>query len=350
MKGGSSGVKDLARNALAVDDSWSFTVAAATDTTAPTVASVIPTDGATGVAASANASAVFSEGMDSTSISGSTFGLVKEGTIVSLAASIAYDATSKTATLDPNLDLEAGARYTATVKGGAGGVKDAAGNALAQDKVWSFIIAPPLARDFFARTVSGGWGTAEVGGAWSILNGAASNFAVNGSQATLNTPKGGAQQAAHLGSLSARDLDARVQLTVLTALNGSRNLVTYLLLRNQSSGTHYRIGLVLTPRDELFIRGETGVGTRLFADVDTALRFTPGNTFVLRVQVQGGSPTTIRARVWRSGAPEPSPWAIVHSDATAALQTAGSVGIRMINESNTAVRVELDDFLVARLP
>ena len=43
-----------------------------------------------------------------------------------------------TATLTPSAALEASTSYTATVKGGASGVKDLAGNALAADSSWSF--------------------------------------------------------------------------------------------------------------------------------------------------------------------------------------------------------------------
>ena len=67
--------------------------------------------------------------------------LAKAGTAV--AASVTYDGASKTATLDPTATLEAGTTYTATVKGGASGVKDLAANALAADKVWTFTTATP---------------------------------------------------------------------------------------------------------------------------------------------------------------------------------------------------------------
>ncbi|MGO4122736.1 PKD domain-containing protein, partial [Arthrobacter sp. YAF16] len=50
------------------------------------------------------------------------------------------------------------------------------------------VAAPPagsvLAQDTFTRTVTGGLGTAETGGPWT-LSGTASNFAVNGSAATI---------------------------------------------------------------------------------------------------------------------------------------------------------------------
>ena len=112
----------------------------ATDTTAPTVTGVAPQAGATGVSASTNVSATFSEPLDSGTVSSSTFTLVKEGMTSPVAAVVSYNSASNTAVLDPNTDLEAGKTYTATVKGGASGVKDVAGNPLAADKVWSFTV------------------------------------------------------------------------------------------------------------------------------------------------------------------------------------------------------------------
>ncbi len=121
------------------------------DTTAPTVSGIDPTDQATGVAASTNVTATFSE--DVQSVSGDTFTLAAEGSSTKVAATVTYDAATKKATLDPSADLEAGKKYTATV---TTGVKDKAGNALAADKTWSFTTASPTATnpDTTAPTVS----------------------------------------------------------------------------------------------------------------------------------------------------------------------------------------------------
>jgi hypothetical protein len=62
-----------------------------------------------------------------------------------VSATVAYDPTTKTATLTPGAALEAGVTYTATVMGGSGGVKDVAGNALAADTTRSFTTQPALA-------------------------------------------------------------------------------------------------------------------------------------------------------------------------------------------------------------
>ncbi|MBA2714463.1 MAG: Ig-like domain-containing protein [Rubrobacteraceae bacterium] len=108
------------------------------DTTAPTIGAVAPAEGTTGVAATANAEATFSEAMDPATTSSATFTLVKQGTSQAVAAQVSYDAATRKATLDPSADLDPSATYTATVKGGTNGVKDLAGNPLAQDKTWSF--------------------------------------------------------------------------------------------------------------------------------------------------------------------------------------------------------------------
>ncbi|MBT2567544.1 Ig-like domain-containing protein [Arthrobacter sp. ISL-85] len=109
------------------------------DTTAPTVTGTSPAAGATGVAVAANVSGTFSEAMDASTITSSTVTLQTGTTAV--PAAVTYDSTNKVATLNPGVDLAAGTTYTATIKGGSGGVKDAAGNALAADRTWTFTTA-----------------------------------------------------------------------------------------------------------------------------------------------------------------------------------------------------------------
>jgi hypothetical protein len=118
-------------------DSRTWTV----DTTAPTVDSVSPANGATGVAPTSNVTATFSEAIKASSISGHSFTLSKAGSPVSVQ--VTYDQSSQTATLDPAGDLQAGATYDAKI---TTDLEDSAGNALAQDETWSFTVAtsPPV--------------------------------------------------------------------------------------------------------------------------------------------------------------------------------------------------------------
>src|SRR5262249_21195465 len=95
VKGGTGGDADTSGNSLVSDVSWSFTTAG--DTTPPTVTSIAPANGATGVATSSVVTVVFSETLSAASVSGSTILLTNGGTTV--AATVAYNAATLTATL-----------------------------------------------------------------------------------------------------------------------------------------------------------------------------------------------------------------------------------------------------------
>ena len=139
LKGGSGGVKDLAGNPLAADVTWSFTTAAAppADTTPPTVTATSPANNATGVAVGNNITATFSEAIDPATLTTTTFLLGRRGRRPGQ-----LQRHDRVATLDPNANLAAATTYTATLKGGNGGVKDLAGNPLAADVTWSFTTDP----------------------------------------------------------------------------------------------------------------------------------------------------------------------------------------------------------------
>ena len=81
----------------------------------------------------------FSEAMTASTITAGTFTLTAGTTAV--PAAVTYNSTGNVATLNPSADLAAGTTYTATIKGGTGGVKDAAGNALTTDRTWTFTTA-----------------------------------------------------------------------------------------------------------------------------------------------------------------------------------------------------------------
>lgn len=98
---------------------------------APTVTLTDPADTSTGVSPNTLVSAAFSEAMDATTLTPSTFTLTQAGAPV--AATVTYAGT--TATLVPAGTLATGALFTASITTGA---KDYRGNALAATYVWSF--------------------------------------------------------------------------------------------------------------------------------------------------------------------------------------------------------------------
>jgi hypothetical protein len=87
--------------------------------------STVPKAEATEVGRTTDVTATFSEDMDASSINGTTFRLFKQGSTTKVAASVSYNATTYTATLDPSKSLRSRATYKAVVTTGA---KDVAGN------------------------------------------------------------------------------------------------------------------------------------------------------------------------------------------------------------------------------
>ncbi len=129
-----TGVSDLAGNAMVVNFVFSFTTGAVTDFTAPTVISTDPADNSTEVALNSKIAATFSESMDSTSITIQTFS-VKETVSGNSVPGTITPAAGATATFVPTGNLTLNTNYTATI---TTGVKDLAGNILANSKIWSF--------------------------------------------------------------------------------------------------------------------------------------------------------------------------------------------------------------------
>jgi len=105
---------------------------------APTVTAVSPAAGASNVLPEAVVTATFSEPMNAATITTGTFTLTGAAS-GGVTGTVSYDAGTRTATLQPASPL-AEDRYTATVAGGAAGVKDETGVALAQDYQWTFTV------------------------------------------------------------------------------------------------------------------------------------------------------------------------------------------------------------------
>ncbi len=117
-----------------------------TDSTAPTVTAALPASGATAVATTTAVNVTFSEAMSAASVGGASLDL-RDSTNTLVAATVTYDAGSRSATLTPAAPLNGTATYTVTVHGGAADprVKDAAGNALAANWTGSFTTAAATA-------------------------------------------------------------------------------------------------------------------------------------------------------------------------------------------------------------
>ncbi len=189
-------------------------------------------------------------------------------------------------------------------------------------------VAPPpaLASDAFERTVVNGLGSADVGGPYTLF-GPASVYAVNGGSAAMTTNPG-ITGTGYLNSVSLTNIAAQVGAAVNPTGSGAGY---FLQVIGRHVGTNdYRVKV------RVFATGAVQVQlTRLVNNVETVLQtvqiagltLVNGDVLQIRLDLSGTSPTTVRAKVWKSGTAEPVGWQASVTDSTAELQGAGGVGI-----------------------
>ena len=123
-----------------------------TDTTAPTVTARTPQPGSNDVPLGSAVVATFSEPIDPTTVTASTFTLTGPGTTAVAATSAT---AGNQATLTPTAALALGTTYTATLVGGNSGIKDLAGNPLAGDVTWTFTTTATTTYTIFGDVTPG---------------------------------------------------------------------------------------------------------------------------------------------------------------------------------------------------
>ena len=126
-----TGAKDTFGNALASNFVWTFTTGASL-CAPPTVISVTPPNGSSGICPNTVVTATFSEAMNPATINTTTFTVTGPGT-TPVAGVVTY--AGSTATFTPNNPLALSTLFTATITTGA---KDLFGIPLASNFVWTF--------------------------------------------------------------------------------------------------------------------------------------------------------------------------------------------------------------------
>jgi len=158
LKGGTSfiatvttRVRDLSGNPIDQDHVWRFSTAEAgspgsIDEQSPGIlpSALNPPDGARGVTLRPTILLTFDEEIDPASVvPGHNFSL-NHGA----KGTLSFPGDGKTVIFTPTRDLDPGRRYKVQVLGGAGGIKDLAGNALASSYTWSFRTRSESTGDF----------------------------------------------------------------------------------------------------------------------------------------------------------------------------------------------------------
>jgi PKD repeat protein len=203
--------------------------------------------------------------------------------------------------------------------------------------------ATELARDDFARTVASGWGSAPVGGSWTIAGTASALKVLDGTGQVTLPP--GSTRTATLGLVSATSTDIRVKFSLDRVPTGGGSYGT--VFGRQVGAANYAANAWVKSTGAVALLLKQGT-TVLSNTVISGLTYAPGAELQLRLQVTGISPTTIRAKIWPTGQPEPAAWQSTVTDSTAALQAAGSIALQSYVSSTATQTIvtKFDDLLV----
>jgi hypothetical protein len=190
-------------------------------------------------------------------------------------------------------------------------------------------IVIPLATDTFNRTVSGGLGTADKGGAWASL-GTAANLSVAPGAAALRMPAAGGQAAAYLPGVKSTAVEADVTFTT-DKLPSSAGVYFYLSGRRVATNNEYQARIrIAGSHVYLALYKLAGNSTETVIGTETLLpgvTYSAGMRLSARLQVSGTGTTNLALKVWQAGTVEPASWTVTNTDTTAGLQVAGSVGL-----------------------
>jgi PKD repeat protein len=205
-----------------------------------------------------------------------------------------------------------------------------------------------LARDAFERTVANGFGTAEVGGAWTTWGSSGTSLSVSGGKGNVTHSNGGSSGTAYLYSVASNDTDLWVKLSMDKVTNGGGSYLS-IVGRDRGASGDYRAKIAIAASGAVTLQAErVSGGETVLGTANPGLTYVPGDELQLRLRVTGQSPTTVSAKLWKVGTTEPSAWQVTAQDSTAALQGGGAIGFSTYLSSsatNLPVAVRYNDLL-----
>ncbi|MFK4789341.1 PKD domain-containing protein [Microbacterium sp. ZW T5_56] len=213
--------------------------------------------------------------------------------------------------------------YTVTLR-----VTDSDGATDVRERVVSVTEAPTtdlLAQDGFGREIADGWGLADTGGAWWTQGGDSAFSVSNGAGRIALAPSW--TRSALLSAVQSDGVVVRATLRADTIPEGAGAAALTVVGRQTETGAY-----------QARVRVEAGGTVRLYVMRDEAAlggaslvlpaRYRAGDPLHVKVQVSGMGETTIAAKLWADGTPEPAGWQLTGTDRTDGMQQPGVVGVR----------------------
>ncbi|MGC0271840.1 PKD domain-containing protein [Pseudactinotalea sp. Z1739] len=189
------------------------------------------------------------------------------------------------------------------------------------------------ATDTFDRSVTNGWGAADLGGNWSSTN-TASLFSVGSGAGQIRVPGAGSGPAIWLNAVSAQDVDATVDVAMDQAATGG-GAYNYLAVRRTGNNDYRLIARSMPTGTQVLLTATVNGADQFLDNVTIPLDYEPGQALRLRLIAEGTTPTELHGKVWRVGDPEPANWQVNASDSVPELQGAGGIGLRTYLSGST---------------
>jgi methionine-rich copper-binding protein CopC len=222
-------IRDTENDAMAADYVFTFTTAAAPDTTPPTVVSRFPTAGATNVPINVSGTITFSEEMSAASITNTTCRIIRTSDSANQTATVTLSQDKKTATINPNTDLAASTGFTLRA---TTGVEDIALNNLAAQSDSTFTTAAAPAGDTTPPTI-----TNKSPAAGSTNAAISTNVVITFSEDMLSS----SITYGNVGSASVNLRKTSTGVLVPAAISESAGVVTINPNSNLEYGTQYTV-------------------------------------------------------------------------------------------------------------
>lgn len=252
----------------------------------------------------------------------------QDGTIASYAWDFGDGTTANGAVADHTYAADGTYAVSLTVTDDRGGASTSSQNVS--------VAAPQVnvvAADTFARDATAGWGSAETGGAYTVLYGSSASAVVAGGVGTLSLAPGQTRNM-QLNGVSAQNVRITTDIS-LDAAPTTGSAYAGVVARQQASGDNYTVRTWLRNDGSVWLVAQRG-GTVITATPIAGIQRTAGASYSLAVEIEGSGTTNIRARLWQTGTPEPTTWQLSTTDQTAALQGPGAIALHASRASSAS--------------
>lgn len=178
------------------------------------------------------------------------------------------------------------------------------------------------ARDLFERVEAAGWGTADIGGAWTVISTAKTQ--VNSGRARVQTVAS-ETQGGMIQGFSADDTTVHV-VVALGNTAGAR--LARIQQRRQGAGVYHQVSVRQYGASHATSPGRVDISFDESTYTTGLLSGVAADALVhIKSRVSGSAPTLRQCKVWLDGTPEPEAWGAQVSTATGPQSGGGYAGL-----------------------